>query len=72
MASFQSQCTFNQLLVKTAELSRRLYLLQSGIDLLQSGFFCFHPRITLVALSRIDIPAASRMVGIDPLYTQLS
>jgi hypothetical protein len=24
------------------------------IDLLQSGFFCSHPRIALVALSRID------------------
>jgi hypothetical protein len=61
MASFQYQCTLNQLLVKTAEFSRR-------IDLLQSGFFCSHPRIALVALSRIDILAASRMAGIDILY----
>jgi hypothetical protein len=54
MASFQYQCTLNQLLVKTAEFSRRIDLLQSGIDLLQSGFFCSHPRIALVALSRIN------------------
>jgi hypothetical protein len=65
MASFQSQSTFNQLLVKTEELSRRL-------DLLLSGFCCSHPRIALVALSRIDIPAASRVAGIEILNTQLS
>jgi hypothetical protein len=47
MASFQYQCTLNQLLVKTAEFSRR-------INPLQSGFCCSHPRIALVALSRID------------------
>jgi hypothetical protein len=60
MASFQYQCTLNQLLVKTAELSRR-------IDLLPSGFCCSHPRIALVVLSRIDIPAASRVAGSDIL-----
>jgi hypothetical protein len=54
MASFQYQCTLNQLLVKTAEFSRRIDLLQSGIDPLQSGFFFSHSRIALVALSRID------------------
>jgi hypothetical protein len=68
MASFQYQFTLNQLLVKTAEFSRRIDLLQSGIDLLQSGFFCSHPRIALFALLRIDIPAASRMAGINILY----
>jgi hypothetical protein len=47
IASFQYQCTLNQLLVKTAEFSRR-------INLLQFGFCCSHPRIALVALSRID------------------
>jgi hypothetical protein len=60
MASFQYQCTLNQLLGNTAELSRR-------INLLPSGFCCSHPRIALVALSRIDIPAASRVAGIDIL-----
>jgi hypothetical protein len=64
MASFQSQSTFNQQLVKTAELRIRL-------DLLPSGFCCSHPRIALVALSRIDIPAASRVAGTDILNTQL-
>jgi hypothetical protein len=57
---FNINVLFNQLLVKTAELSRR-------IDLLPSGFCCSHPRIALVALSRIDIPAASRVAGIDIL-----
>jgi hypothetical protein len=47
MASFQYQCTLNQLLVKTAEFSRR-------IDLLQSGFFCSHPRFALLALSALS------------------
>jgi hypothetical protein len=60
MASFQYQCTLSSTSSKTAELSRRL-------DLLPSGFCCSHPRITLVALSRIDIPAASRVAGIDIL-----
>jgi hypothetical protein len=54
MASFQYQCTLNQLLVKTAEFSRR-------INLLQSSFFCSHPRIALVALSRIDAARHSRI-----------
>jgi hypothetical protein len=47
MASSQSQSTFNQLLVKTAEL-------RISLDLLPSGFCCSHPRIALDALSRID------------------
>jgi hypothetical protein len=64
MASSQSQSTFNQQLAKTAELRIRL-------DLLPSGFCCSNPRIALVALSRIDIPAASRVAGTDILNTRL-
>jgi hypothetical protein len=40
-------------------------------NLQPSGFCCFYPRIALVALSRIDIPAASRGAGTDILNTQL-
>jgi hypothetical protein len=57
MASFQSQSTFNQLLAKTAELRIRL-------DLLPSGFCCSHPRIALVALSRIDMQCRVRILKV--------
>jgi hypothetical protein len=53
----QYQCTFNQNSIVEASLPSSS---QGAAACRSSGFFCSYPRIALVALSRIDIPAASR------------
>jgi hypothetical protein len=57
-------CTaFNVLLIKLHSKSFPPQLpssSQGAAACRSSGFFCSYPRIALVALSRIDIPAASR------------
>jgi hypothetical protein len=61
---FNLKVLFINFLVKTAEL-------RMSLDVLPSGFCCSHPRIAFVALSRIDIPAASRGADTDILNIQL-